>query len=70
MICTDDPSEGIFNTKVSQEFAIAATIFNLTNQQLLELVFGAVDAAFLSDSEKKALKERMQRHLADIQQHT
>lgn len=67
VLCTDDPSEGIFDTKLSKEYAIAAQTFNLSKQQLLDLAFGAVDAAFLSPLEEKSLKERMKRHLAEQQ---
>lgn len=56
MLCTDD--SGVFNTSLSQEYAIAAQAFGLSHDDLWELSLQAVEHAFLSDNEKEELRQR------------
>jgi adenosine deaminase len=56
VLCTDD--SGVFNTTLSQEYAIAAQAFGLSHDDLWELSRQAVEHTFLSDNEKEALRQR------------
>ena len=55
MLCTDD--SGVFNTSLSQEYAIAQQAFRLSRDDLWELSRQAVEHAFLSDNEKEELRQ-------------
>lgn len=54
---TDDPAvEGI---ELAHEYAIASSKVGLTPEQLRQLQINGLESSFLSDSEKKALKEKV-----------
>ena len=55
VLCTDD--QGVFQTSLSKEYAIAAQAFQLSQDDLWTLVLQSVDYTFLSDKAKKALKD-------------
>ena len=65
VLCTDDC--GVFGTSLSREYALAATAFKLSTEQLCALALGAADAAFLPDAEKKELKQRMEAGVEAVQ---
>jgi adenosine deaminase len=46
---------GVFGTTLSQEYAIAASAFNLSNSQLLDLSEQAVQHCFCSEQEQQQL---------------
>ncbi|KAI5842297.1 hypothetical protein BZA05DRAFT_412286 [Tricharina praecox] len=55
VVCTDDV--GIFSTSCSNEYLLVATHFGLSEQQLWELAFGAVNSIFADDVTKTRLCE-------------
>ncbi|XP_043934589.1 adenosine deaminase-like protein isoform X2 [Protopterus annectens] len=55
VICTDD--KGVFATDLSQEYWLTATTFNLTQLQLWDLSYKAIDYIFASDIRKTQLKK-------------
>ncbi|KAJ9509192.1 hypothetical protein QJQ45_001476 [Haematococcus lacustris] len=57
VLCTDD--SGVFDTTLSQEYAIAMAVFNLTVEELQGLALAAVDYTFASEAEKAELRARM-----------
>ena len=54
---SDDPS--FFRTTIGREYQIAQESFDFTDKELLQLTRNAVDCAFLSESEKENLRQRM-----------
>ncbi|MEW5303563.1 MAG: hypothetical protein WDW36_006243 [Sanguina aurantia] len=54
VLCTDD--SGVFGTTLSQEYAIAAQAFGLTEADILQLALSAVDYTFLQEAEKQELR--------------
>jgi adenosine deaminase len=59
VLCTDD--QGVFQTSLSKECAIAAQAFQLTEDDLWTLVLRSVDYTFLSKGAKAELTDLMQR---------
>ncbi|DBA90010.1 TPA: hypothetical protein ACH3X2_004337 [Trebouxia sp. C0005] len=59
VLCTDD--QGVFQTSLSKEYAIAAQAFQLTEDDLWTLVLRSVDYTFLSKAAKAELTDLMQR---------
>ncbi|GAO52288.1 Metallo-dependent hydrolase [Saitoella complicata NRRL Y-17804] len=57
VLCTDD--SGVFGTCLSREYAIAMGTFGLSECDVLEMAKGSLEAAFLSEQEKEALKTRV-----------
>ena len=55
VICTDD--KGIFSTTLSEEYAIAGQTLSLSQQELWDLAYSAVDCVFESDSLKDELRK-------------
>jgi len=53
-ICTDDP--GVFETSLSNEFAIASQTFNITIADLWRYSFKTIDYSFATPVEKLQLK--------------
>lgn len=54
VLCTDD--QGVFQTSLSREYAIAAHAFHLSKDELWTLVLRSVDYTFLSDAARADLK--------------
>lgn len=54
-LCTDDM--GIFGSPLSAEYAIAARVFSMDNQQIFDLSRKAVDCIFADESVKEGLRE-------------
>ncbi|KAI8820215.1 uncharacterized protein EV422DRAFT_497052 [Fimicolochytrium jonesii] len=54
VLCTDDV--GIMRSTLSNEYAIAASTFDLGKKQLFDLSFRAIDACFATEDEKLALQ--------------
>ena len=59
VLCTDD--QGVFQTSLSKEYAIAAWAFQLTEDDLWTLVLRRIDYTFLSKAAKAELTDLMQR---------
>ncbi len=59
VLCTDD--QGVFQTSLSKEYAIAAQAFQLTEDDLWTLVLRSVDYTFLPEAAKAELTDLMQR---------
>ncbi len=59
VLCTDD--QGVFQTSLSKEYAIAAQAFQLTEDDLWTLVLRSVEYTFLSNAAKAELTDLMQR---------
>ncbi len=59
VLCTDD--QGVFQTSLSKEYAIAAQAFHLTEDDLWTIVLHSVDYTFLSKGAKAELTDLMQR---------
>ena len=59
VLCTDD--QGVFQTSLSKEYAIAAWAFQLTEDDLWTLVLRSIDYTFLSKAAKAELTDLMQR---------
>ena len=59
VLCTDD--QGVFQTTLSKEYAIAAHAFHLSEDDLWTLVLRSINYTFLSDTAKKELTDTMQR---------
>ena len=55
VLCTDD--SGVFQTSLSQEYAIATQAFGLSEADLWKLVIDSVDYTFLSDAARRDLKQ-------------
>lgn len=64
VLCTDDPSDAIFGTTLSREYAIAAHAFGLGREELAALAAGAAGAAFLGEEGRAALRGRLRRGIA------
>lgn len=58
---TDDPQ--IFNTRLSDEYRLAAETFNLSANDLATVVLNGVEAAFLPADQKTSLKTQIKREL-------
>ncbi|XP_072837756.2 N6-Methyl-AMP deaminase isoform X1 [Pogona vitticeps] len=58
VICTDD--KGVFATNLSQEYQLAADTFQLSEEQVWNLSYEAIDHIFASSRTKTMLKERWQ----------
>ena len=56
-LCTDD--SGVFNTSLSQEYAMAAQAFQLSRKQLITLVAASVAFAFADDLTKDKLTAQL-----------
>ncbi|HKJ85618.1 MAG TPA: adenosine deaminase [Spirochaetia bacterium] len=61
-INSDDPS--IQNASLTDDYVKAVSYFNLTMEDLVTLNERAIDAAFLTDAEKQALRKKYQRAVA------
>lgn len=57
VLCTDD--SGVFGTSLSEEYAIAAASFGLSDSQLRDLAAAAAEYTFLPAAAKSQLKERI-----------
>ena len=55
-VCTDDP--GVFETTLSREYALVAVAFDLSDDDVRELVTGAVRHAFMTDAHDDPFAER------------
>lgn len=55
VICTDD--KGVFNTSLSEEYAIAARTFGLGRTEVWQLSLASIDAIFADDSVKQMLRD-------------
>ncbi|XP_061396973.1 adenosine deaminase-like protein [Musca vetustissima] len=62
VICTDDC--GVFDSTLSQEFAIAARVFSLDKNDICDLCINAIDAAFCDNTEKLDLRQQIDRFFA------
>jgi len=58
-ICTDDP--GVFETTLSREYALVAVAFDLSDDDVRELVTGTVRHAFMTDAHDDPFAERAMR---------
>ncbi|XP_045142452.1 adenosine deaminase-like protein isoform X1 [Echinops telfairi] len=56
VICTDD--KGVFATHLSQEYQLAAETFNLTQSQVWDLSYEAIDYIFAPDSTRSELRKK------------
>jgi adenosine deaminase len=54
VLCTDDP--GVFHTTLASEYQVAAQIFSLTKQQLLQLAVAPVEFCFADTKTKERLR--------------
>eukprot|EP00252_Welwitschia_mirabilis_P011204 TRINITY_DN25227_c0_g1_i1.p1 TRINITY_DN25227_c0_g1~~TRINITY_DN25227_c0_g1_i1.p1 ORF type:complete len:380 (-),score=91.22 TRINITY_DN25227_c0_g1_i1:542-1681(-) len=54
ILCTDDP--GVFSTTISQEYALAASTFNLSREELFKLTKDAVNFTFAEHKLKQILR--------------
>ncbi|EFN56962.1 hypothetical protein CHLNCDRAFT_143540 [Chlorella variabilis] len=61
VLCTDD--SGVFATSLSREYAIAASAFGLSEEQLQQLALAGADYIFLEPGEQQAVRERMEQAL-------
>ncbi|KAL4854539.1 Adenosine deaminase-like protein [Chlorella vulgaris] len=61
VLCTDD--SGVFATTLSREYAIAASAFTLSDEQLRQLALTAADHVFLEPGERQVLRARMEQLL-------
>lgn len=59
VLCTDD--QGVFQTSLSKEYAIAAYAFELSKDDLRALAIRSVQTTFLSAKRKAELAALMQR---------
>lgn len=59
VLCTDD--QGVFQTSLSKEYAIAVHAFNLSEDDLWTLAMSSVQTAFLSADRKAELTALMQK---------
>eukprot|EP00879_Flechtneria_rotunda_P008894 GHRR01009314.1.p1 GENE.GHRR01009314.1~~GHRR01009314.1.p1 ORF type:complete len:241 (+),score=87.96 GHRR01009314.1:543-1265(+) len=57
VLCTDDST--VFGTSMSQEYAVAAVSFKLSQAQLMELALGAVKCCFCNYQEKQQLRQQI-----------
>ena len=58
-LCTDDT--GVFNTSLSEEYAIAAEALSLSQQQLFDMAVAAVHHSFVDENAKAAVLARFAR---------
>ncbi|KAH0619827.1 hypothetical protein JD844_014147 [Phrynosoma platyrhinos] len=56
VLCTDD--KGVFATDLSQEYQLVAETFQLSEEQIWDLSYNAIDHIFASGHTKAKLKER------------
>uniref|UniRef100_A0AC11B913 N6-Methyl-AMP deaminase n=1 Tax=Ovis aries TaxID=9940 RepID=A0AC11B913_SHEEP len=56
VICTDD--KGVFATRLSQEYQLAAETFHLTQSQVWDLSYESINYIFASDSTKADLRKK------------
>ncbi|XP_029430710.1 adenosine deaminase-like protein isoform X2 [Rhinatrema bivittatum] len=56
VLCTDD--KGVFATALSEEYRLAAAVFNLTPLQIWNLSYDSINYIFASDSVKSKLQEK------------
>jgi adenosine deaminase len=63
-IATDDP--GVFCTALTKELLLVKHAFNLTNEQLQELMYKSMDYAFCDDVLKDDMKERIRQRMGKI----
>ncbi|MGY2874149.1 aminodeoxyfutalosine deaminase [Marmoricola sp. URHA0025 HA25] len=61
---SDDPP--MFNTTLNREYEIAAELLGLDEQGVRDLAKAAVDAAFLGDAEKAALRAQMDDYAPEV----
>jgi len=64
VLCTDD--QGVFQTSLSKEYAIAAQAFHLSEDDLWMLVLRSVDYTFLPDLSKADLVDLMHKKRAAL----
>lgn len=64
VLCTDD--SGVFNTTLSNEYAIAMRTFALTEEDVRGLVLGSVDHTFGTAAEKQRVRVRVARQLESL----
>ncbi|XP_005987823.1 adenosine deaminase-like protein isoform X1 [Latimeria chalumnae] len=56
ILCTD--GKGVFATDLSQEYQLAASVFNLSPSQMWDISYQAIDYIFASDDIKSKLRRR------------
>lgn len=64
VLCADDC--GVFETSLSQEYAIAAKAFGLGRSELLQLAERAVNYTFASGQEKQQIVQMFERFRHDL----
>jgi adenosine deaminase len=53
---------GVFSTSLSREYELAVEAFELTQQDLVQLIHVAIDCTFASDAEKQQLRAIVSQH--------
>ncbi|MBP3964949.1 adenosine deaminase [Paenibacillus sp. DLE-14] len=61
---TDNPS--VSGTDITREYRIVSEKFDFTDAELASIIRNGVNAAFLEDAEKKALKQRIDQELQEL----
>ncbi len=62
ILCTDD--SGVFETSLSKEYAIAMQAFGLSQKDLWQLSYQAIQHTFLSREDQQQLRESWDKHYA------
>ncbi|XP_076640901.1 adenosine deaminase-like protein [Halictus rubicundus] len=62
-ICLGTDDKGVFDTSLSREYEIAGSTFGLDREDLARLCLSAVEYAFASEEEKKAVLSRIESFL-------
>jgi adenosine deaminase len=60
VLCTDDT--GVFMTTLSREYALAAAAFQLTEKQIIDLAWRAIDYCFCTEPQKHQLRQMMMQY--------
>ena len=64
MLCTDD--SGVFQTTLSKEYAIAAQAFQLSKEDMCNLVLRSVEYTFVVEAKKVVLRRRIEMLVAAV----
>ncbi|XP_017486148.1 PREDICTED: adenosine deaminase-like protein [Rhagoletis zephyria] len=64
VICTDDC--GVFDTTLSKEYELAKKNFKLNDDDLLQITLNAVEHAFIKESAKLELRQKVQRYFEAV----
>lgn len=62
-VCINTDNRVVSNTNISKEFDLVIKEFNLSFKEQKELILNGIDAAFLSDSQKTRLREKLEERL-------